>query len=101
MVFTAIAFLQLGNAIAVRSERESVFRLGWRSNLDMRPWHGDRATAHRLRPRVPACVRYRRALTDSSGWMGAATITFRAVEAEKLLRRRWGRHQPVGAHARA
>ena len=32
MVFTALALLQLGNALALRSDRESVFRLGWRRN---------------------------------------------------------------------
>ena len=32
MVFTTLAFLQLGHALAVRSERESFFRLGWRTN---------------------------------------------------------------------
>jgi len=32
MVFTTLALLQLGNALAVRSERESALRLGWRSN---------------------------------------------------------------------
>jgi Ca2+-transporting ATPase len=35
MVFTTLAFLQLGHAIAVRSERQSVFRLGLLSNR----WH--------------------------------------------------------------
>jgi Ca2+-transporting ATPase len=32
MIFTSLALLQLGNALAVRSERESVFRLGLGSN---------------------------------------------------------------------
>ena len=32
MVFTVLALLQLGNALALRSDRESVFRLGWRHN---------------------------------------------------------------------
>jgi Ca2+-transporting ATPase len=35
MVFSAIAFLQLGNALAVRSEHESFFRLGWRTNVPL------------------------------------------------------------------
>ena len=35
MVFTTLAFLQLGNALAVRSERESFFRLGWRTNMPL------------------------------------------------------------------
>jgi P-type Ca2+ transporter type 2C len=32
MIFTSLALLQLGNALAVRSERQSVFRLGLGSN---------------------------------------------------------------------
>ncbi len=33
MVFTTLALLQLGHALAVRSERESFFTLGPRTNL--------------------------------------------------------------------
>jgi Ca2+-transporting ATPase len=32
MVFTSLALLQLGNALALRSDRRSVFSLGWRGN---------------------------------------------------------------------
>jgi Ca2+-transporting ATPase len=32
MVFSTLVLLQLGNALAVRSERESFFGLGWRTN---------------------------------------------------------------------
>ena len=32
MVFTSLALLQLGNALALRSDRRSVFMLGWRGN---------------------------------------------------------------------
>jgi P-type Ca2+ transporter type 2C len=32
MVFTTLALMQLGHALAVRSDRESFFRLGWRTN---------------------------------------------------------------------
>jgi Ca2+-transporting ATPase len=35
MIFTALALLQLGNALAIRSERESFFRLGARTNLPL------------------------------------------------------------------
>ena len=35
MVFTTLALLQLGNALAVRSERSSLLRLGLRSNLPL------------------------------------------------------------------
>ncbi len=33
MVFTVLAFLQLSHALVVRSERESIFTLGLRSNM--------------------------------------------------------------------
>lgn len=35
MVFTTLALLQLGHALAIRSERTSTFRLGWRTNLPL------------------------------------------------------------------
>lgn len=35
MVFTTLALLQLGNALAIRSERDSAFRLGLRTNLPL------------------------------------------------------------------
>ena len=35
MVFSTLAFLQLGHALAVRSERESLFRLGLRTNTPL------------------------------------------------------------------
>jgi Ca2+-transporting ATPase len=35
MLFTTLAFLQVGQAIASRSSQESIFTLGWRSNLTL------------------------------------------------------------------
>ena len=35
MVFTVLAFLQLAHAMAVRSERASTFRLGFRTNMPL------------------------------------------------------------------
>ncbi|MCB9430649.1 MAG: cation-translocating P-type ATPase [Ardenticatenaceae bacterium] len=35
MLFTTLAFLQIGQAIASRSTRESAFALGWRTNLTL------------------------------------------------------------------
>ena len=92
MVFTAIAFLQLGNAIAVRSERESVFHLGWRSN----PWiYAAVASAIALQLLiiyVPVLQRVFDTVALSPQQLGlvvvASTITFWAVELEKFLRRR-------------
>jgi Ca2+-transporting ATPase len=92
MVFTAIAFLQLGHAIAVRSERESVFHLGWRSN----PWiYAAVASAIALQLLiiyVPVLQRVFDTVALSPPQLGlvvvAGTITFWAVELEKFLRRR-------------
>lgn len=35
MLFTTLAFLQVGQAVSSRSSRESAFTLGWRSNLTL------------------------------------------------------------------
>jgi Ca2+-transporting ATPase len=35
MTFTTLTLSQMGNALAIRSERESLFRIGLRSNLPM------------------------------------------------------------------
>jgi Ca2+-transporting ATPase len=35
MLFTTLAFLQVGQAVASRSSHESAFKLGWRSNLTL------------------------------------------------------------------
>jgi Ca2+-transporting ATPase len=35
MLFTTLAFLQVGQAVASRSSNESAFTLGWRSNLTL------------------------------------------------------------------
>jgi Ca2+-transporting ATPase len=35
MTFTTLTLSQMGNALALRSERESLFRIGLRSNLPM------------------------------------------------------------------
>jgi Ca2+-transporting ATPase len=92
MVFTTLAFLQLGHALAVRSERRSLFRLGHRST----PWIGWA---------VAGCVVaqlttvYVPALHDAFGTealsaaqlavvLMASTAAFVAVEIEKALRRR-------------
>jgi len=35
MLFTTLAFLQVGQAVASRSSYESAFKLGWRSNMTL------------------------------------------------------------------
>lgn len=93
MVFTTLAFLQLGNALAVRSERHSLWRLGLRSN----PWL---ATAVALSVVAQLAAVYLPGLHDlfdttpltavQLGVVAAASTTvFAAVETEKLVRRHW------------
>jgi Ca2+-transporting ATPase len=92
MVFTTLALLQLGNALAVRSERESFFRLGAGSNpfllaavvastaiqlsLVYVPWFRPIFATEALSPAQLLTV------------LAASTTAFAAVEVEKLVRRR-------------
>jgi P-type Ca2+ transporter type 2C len=92
MLFTALAFLQLGNALAVRSERVSVFSLGLLSNrflasavlgtlalqLGVIYW----GPAQRAFATEPLGV------VDLLTVLAVSTAAFWAVEAEKLVRRR-------------
>jgi Ca2+-transporting ATPase len=116
MIFTSLALLQLGNALAVRSEHESVFRLGLGRNrfqgwtvlgtllvqLGLLYWPPARAALD-LQPL---------ALADLAIVLVASTATFWAIEAEKLTTRlrasrptppegRSGRRRPVEADQHA
>jgi Ca2+-transporting ATPase len=91
MIFTSLALLQLGNALAVRSERQSVFRLGLGSNrflswtvlgtllvqLGLLYWPPAQ-TALDLQPLT---------LADLAMVLVASTASSWAIEAEKLIRR--------------
>lgn len=96
MTFSTLVFLQLGNALAVRSERESFFRLGWRSNAA-------------LTLAVAATVAIQLAIvyvpvfavifgTEPLSWielavvLASSTVVFTAVELEKWFRRRRARN---------
>jgi Ca2+-transporting ATPase len=95
MVFTTLSLLQLGHALAVRSERTSTFRLGLRSNLPL-------ALAVIGTFCVQIALIYVPALqpifvTEALGApelvvvLVASTTAFVAVELEKLVLRRRGR----------
>jgi Ca2+-transporting ATPase len=95
MVFTTLSLLQLGHALAVRSERTSTFRLGLRSNLPL-------ALAVIGTFCVQIALIYVPALqpifvTEALGApelvvvLVASTAAFVAVELEKLVLRRRGR----------
>ena len=92
MVFTTLALLQLGHALAVRSERESFFTLGARSNPFL-------LAAVLGAVAVQLAIVYVPLLQDVFGTAGlgpvefaivtlASTTVFIAVELEKWLRRR-------------
>jgi Ca2+-transporting ATPase len=97
MVFTTLALLQLGHAMAVRSEETSTFALGIRTNL----WLAGAVLASAV---AQLCVVYVPGLQHvfdtealDAGQLAivvaCSTLAFAAVEIEKLLRRRTGRRR--------
>jgi P-type Ca2+ transporter type 2C len=91
MVFTTLALLQLGHALAVRSERQSLFQLGHRSNRSIGWAVAASAAAQLATVYVPA-------LHDVFGTealdvvqlavvLVVSTTAFIAVEIEKAIRR--------------
>jgi P-type Ca2+ transporter type 2C len=91
MVFTSLALLQLGNALAVRSERDSLARLGLTTN---RPLLATVAGTAALQLGVvywgPAQVFLGTeplAAVELAVVLAASTVVFWAVELEKLVRR--------------
>ncbi|MGQ0433710.1 MAG: cation-translocating P-type ATPase [Microthrixaceae bacterium] len=100
MVFTTLALLQLGHALAVRSERESLFRLGHRSN----PWIGRAVAASAAAQLATVYVPAFHApfgtealtLPQLGVVLVLSTTACAAVEIEKAIRRR---SIPTGAVA--
>jgi Ca2+-transporting ATPase len=102
MIFTSLALLQLGNALAVRSERQSLFRLGLASNrflvwtvlgtlllqLAVVYWPPARA-ALELQPL---------SLADLAVVLAASTTAFWAIEVQKLAARVRTRPNPPAKH---
>jgi P-type Ca2+ transporter type 2C len=104
-IFTSLALLQLGNALAVRSERESVFRLGLGSN----PFLGWTVLGTLLvqlailywPPAQTALDLQPLTLGDLAIVLVASTTAFWAIEAEKLVSRlRASRRIPPGGPSR-
>jgi Ca2+-transporting ATPase len=91
MVFTTLALLQLGNALAVRSERVSVFSLGFRTNLPLAFAVGGTFLVQLALIYVPALQPI--FVTEALGAeelvivLVASTAAFAAVELEKLVLR--------------
>ena len=91
MVFTTLALLQLGHALAIRSERESLFRLGLRSNLPLTIAVGGTLVVQLALVFLPALqpIFETTALTPAqlALVLGASTLAFIAVEIEKWVGR--------------
>jgi Ca2+-transporting ATPase len=92
MVFTTLAFLQLGNALAVRSERVSALRLGLRSNLPLTLAVAGTLLVQLALIYVPALQPLFATEALSAPELVvvllASTVAFVAVELEKVYRRR-------------
>ena len=97
MIFTSLALLQLGNALAVRSDRQSLFTLGLLSNrLLAGAVFGTVALQVGLLYVGP--VRAFLGVSPLSGGelaitMGVSTLSFAAIEAEKAIGRRRSRRR--------
>jgi Ca2+-transporting ATPase len=91
MAFSALVLLQLGNALAVRSERHSFFHLGWRSNLALTAAVLATVIIQLAIIYVPALQQIFETQPLSGIELGvvlaSSTLVFVAVEAEKWLGR--------------
>ncbi len=92
MVFTTLAFLQLGHALAVRSERESFFRLGGRRNkpliLAVAAIVGVQLAIIYLPPLQAIFETEALSAVELGVMLAASTLGFIGVEIEKWLGRR-------------
>jgi Ca2+-transporting ATPase len=95
MIFTVVALSQLGHVLAIRSETESLFTLGLRSN---KPLLGAVVAMLALQAAAvyaPPLQSFLKTRPLSAGEAAAAlalsAVVFAAVEAEKAVGRRYGR----------
>ena len=92
MVFTVLCFSQMGHALAVRSDRESLFSQGLRSNMAMTGAVLFTVVLQLATIYVPAFqgVFKTQPLTavELTVALGMSTIVFLAVEIEKFFKRR-------------
>jgi Ca2+-transporting ATPase len=95
MVFTVLCLTQLGHVLAIRSERQSLFKMGLFSN---KPLLGAVVLTFLLQMAIiyiPAMNRIFKTEPLSAGELliaiVASSIVFFAVELEKLMIRKFGR----------
>jgi Ca2+-transporting ATPase len=101
MVFTTLAFLQLANAIAVRSERRSALSLGWRTNVPLVAAVATIAAVQLALVYVPAL----QPIFDTEALgpvelgvvLLASSVGFLAVEIQKWLERRLAARRSISA----
>ncbi|TAE66342.1 MAG: ATPase, partial [Bacteroidetes bacterium] len=100
MTFTVLCFAQLGNAIAIRSRRESVFSMGLLAN---KPMLGAIALTVALQLMVIYVPFFNDLFnTQPLTWaelgitIGVSSVVFWAVEIQKLVSRQRDREQIVG-----
>lgn len=94
MVFTTLTLSQMGNALAIRSNIDSIFTIGWWSN---KAAIGSVLLTFALQMMVIYVAFFQGffrtealSLTDLLVALGLSTIVFAAVEVEKWLRRQQG-----------
>jgi len=96
MVFTTLSLLQLGHALAVRSERTSTFTLGLRTNIALALAVGATLAVQIALVYVPALqpifVTETLGALELTVVLAASTVAFVAVEFEKALSRRRSGH---------
>jgi Ca2+-transporting ATPase len=101
MIFATLALLQLGNALAIRSETDSLFQLGLRSNLPLTIAVAGTFVVQMALIFVPALQpifgTVALTLPQLALVMVASTLGFAAVEVEKWVGRRASRRQAGGA----
>jgi Ca2+-transporting ATPase len=92
MVFTVLCFSQMGHALAIRSDRDSLFRLGLRSNRSMLFAISLTVVAQLATIYVPFLRPVFRtealSLAELAGAIAVSTVVFWAVEIEKWVKRR-------------
>jgi Ca2+-transporting ATPase len=103
MIFTSLALLQLGNVLAVRSERQSLFQLGLGGNRFL-AWTVLGTLLLQLAvvywpPARAALELHPLSLADLAVVLGASTIGFWAIEAQKLATRLRPRSNPSASVA--
>jgi Ca2+-transporting ATPase len=91
MIFATLALLQLGNALAIRSETDGLFELGLRSNLPLTIAVAASFVVQMALIFVPALQpifgTVALTLPQLALVLVASTLGFAAVEAEKWVRR--------------